>query len=47
MGAVGFVGTVLTAIFFLRHTDIALGLLFGVGLIVTGLISNLRWKKQR
>lgn len=46
MGTIGFVGTVLTAIFFLKHADLALGLLFGVGLIATGLISNLKWKEQ-
>ncbi|NIO49612.1 MAG: hypothetical protein GTN73_09300 [Candidatus Aminicenantes bacterium] len=46
MGTIGFVGTVLTAIFFLEYADLALGLLFGVGLIVTGLISNLKWKEQ-
>jgi len=46
MGIIGFVGTVLIAIFFMKYTDLALGLLFGVGLIVTGLISNLKWKEQ-
>jgi len=46
MGTIGFVGTVLTAFFFLKYTDLALSLLFGVGLIITGLISNLKWKEQ-
>jgi len=44
MGTIGFVGTIVTGIFFLNYADVILGLLFGVGLIATGLISNLRWK---
>lgn len=47
MGTIGFVGTVITGFLFLSYADIVLGLLFGVGLIVTGLISNLRWKEQK
>lgn len=44
MGIIGFVGSIVTAIFFLEYADIILGLLFGLGLITTGLVINLRWK---
>jgi len=46
MGTIGFFGTIATAILFLNYADVILGLLFGVGLITTGVISNLRWKQS-
>jgi hypothetical protein len=45
MGALGMIGTILTAIFFLEYNDIILSILFGTGLIVTGLYVNHKWKK--
>jgi len=44
MGALGFVATILTAIFFLQYNDIILSLLFGTGLILTGIFINHKWK---
>jgi hypothetical protein len=46
MAIIGFVGTIITGIFFLDYADIILGLLFGIGLIATGVISNFRWKQD-
>lgn len=46
MGIIGFIGTIITAIFFLEYGDIITGTLFGVGLIITGLVINRRWKEQ-
>jgi len=45
MGALGMVSTILTAIFFLEYNDIILSILFGTGLIITGLFINHKWKK--
>ena len=44
MGALGFVATILTAIFFLEYNDIILSVLFGTGLILTGIFINHKWK---
>jgi hypothetical protein len=44
MGIIGFVGTVISAFFFLEYSDIVLGVLFGLGLIITGIIINKKWK---
>jgi len=44
MGAIGFAGTIVSAIFFLYHSDIILGALFGIGLIITGIVINNQWK---
>jgi hypothetical protein len=42
MGGAGFAASVVTAVFFLEYSDIILSLLFGVGLILTGLALNRR-----
>jgi len=44
MGIIGFIGTIITAAFFIEHATIILGLLFGLGLILTGIIINNKWK---
>ena len=44
IGIIGFVSTILTAIFFLEHSDIILNILFGTGLIIFGLAANRKWK---
>lgn len=44
MGAIGYVGSIICAIFFLEYSDIILGIIFGVGLILTGLVINKQWK---
>jgi hypothetical protein len=44
MGCIGFVGSIICAIFFLEYSDIILGALFGTGLIITGLFINKQWK---
>jgi hypothetical protein len=44
MGLIGMVGTIITAIFFLEYTEIILGVLFGTGLLISGLVVNFRWK---
>jgi hypothetical protein len=46
MGIIGFAGTTIAAIFFMKYISLFFILVFGVGLIVTGLISNRRWKKH-
>ena len=40
MGVVGFAGTVVTTLFFIEQAGLILSLLFGAGLIVTGLFLN-------
>lgn len=45
MGVVGMISTILTAIFFLEYSDIILSVLFGSGLIITGIVVNHKWKK--
>jgi len=44
IGSIGYFCTVLSAIYFLEYSDIILGSLFGVGLIITGLVINKQWK---
>ena len=44
MGVIGYVGSIICAVYFLEHSDIILGILFGVGLILTGLVINKQWK---
>lgn len=44
MGCIGYLGTIISAIYFLDYSDIILGILFGVGLIITGLVINKQWK---
>jgi len=44
MGSIGYVCTTLSAIYFLEYSDIILGSLFGVGLIITGFVINKQWK---
>jgi hypothetical protein len=44
MGAIGYVGSIICAIFFLEYSDIILGIIFGTGLIITGLVINKQWK---
>ena len=44
MGCAGYLGSILCAIYFLEYSDIILGILFGVGLIATGLFINKQWK---
>jgi hypothetical protein len=44
MGAIGYVGSIICAVYFLEYSDIILGILFGVGLILTGLVINKKWK---
>jgi len=45
MGILGMVSTIVTAVFFLEYNDIILSILFGTGLIITGLYINQKWKK--
>ena len=45
MGALGMIGTIITAIFFLEYSDIILSVLFGTGLIITGFVINHKWKQ--
>jgi len=44
MGSIGYVASIVCAIYFLEYGDIILGVLFGVGLITTGLFINKQWK---
>jgi hypothetical protein len=44
MGCVGYAGSVISAIYFPEYSDIILGVLFGIGLITTGLFINRQWK---
>lgn len=44
MGLIGMLVTIVTAIFFLEHTEIILGALFGTGLLISGLVVNIKWK---
>jgi hypothetical protein len=44
MGIIGYITSVISAIYFLEYSDIILGGLFGVGLIITGLAINKQWK---
>jgi hypothetical protein len=45
IGIVGFISTILTAIFFLEYSDIILNLLFGTGLIIFGILANRKWQE--
>ena len=44
MGTIGYVGSIISAIYFPEYSDIVLGILFGTGLIITGLFINKQWK---
>lgn len=44
MGIIGYITSVISAIYFLEFSDIILGVLFGVGLIIIGLVINKQWK---
>jgi hypothetical protein len=44
MGVLGYIGSIVCAICFLEYSDIILGILFGTGLIITGLVINKQWK---
>ncbi len=44
MGIIGYIASIISAIYFLEYSDIILGVLFGVGLIITGLVINKQWK---
>lgn len=44
MGTIGYVGSIVCAVYFPDYSDIILGALFGVGLITTGLFINKQWK---
>lgn len=46
MGLVGMAGTILSALFFLDYVEIILGILFGTGLIISGLVVNIKWKSS-
>jgi hypothetical protein len=45
MGVIGMVSSILCAVFFLDHSDIILSGIFGIGLIITGLFINHKWKE--
>ena len=45
MGVLGMVSTIITAIFFLEHNEIILSLLFGTGLIISGVLINRKWRR--
>jgi hypothetical protein len=44
MGFIGYIGSIICAVYFLEYCDIILGILFGTGLIITGLFINKQWK---
>ncbi|MBN2244802.1 MAG: hypothetical protein JW755_03050 [Candidatus Aminicenantes bacterium] len=44
MGVIGYISSVLTAVFLPEYGDIILGAIFGVGLIITGIVMNKKWK---
>jgi len=44
MGCIGYVGSIISALYFLEYSDIILGILFGTGLTITGLVINKQWK---
>ena len=46
MGILGMIGTIITAVFFLEYNDIILAAFFGIGLIVTGILINRKWRKS-
>ncbi len=45
MGILGMISTIVTAVFFLEYSNIILSTIFGLGLIITGLIINHKWKE--
>jgi len=45
MGILGMAATILTAFFFLEYNGIILSVLFGVGLIITGIVINHKWRE--
>jgi hypothetical protein len=44
MGCVGYIGSIVCAIYFVEYSDIILGVLFGTGLIFTGMFIDRQWK---
>jgi len=44
MGVIGYLSSVLTAVFIPEFSDVILGAVFGVGLIITGIVMNKKWK---
>ena len=44
MGIIGYIASIVSAAYFLEFSDIILGVLFGAGLIITGLVINKQWK---
>lgn len=46
MGGIGMAGSILSAVFFLEYSDIILSVLFGLGLIITGLALNRKPKES-
>lgn len=44
MGIAGYASSILCAVFFVQWSDIILGAIFGLGLILTGLVVNRQWK---
>lgn len=44
MGVIGYISSVLTAVFLPDYGEIILGVIFGVGLILTGIVMNKKWK---
>ncbi len=44
MGIAGYASSILCAVFFVQWSDIILGGIFGLGLILTGLVVNRQWK---
>jgi len=44
MGIIGYIASIISTVYFLEYSDIILGVLFGTGLIITGLAINKKWK---
>jgi hypothetical protein len=44
MGCIGYIGSIVSAIYSPEYSDIILGILFGTGLIITGIVINKQWK---
>lgn len=44
MGVVGYIASIISGVYFLEYSDIILGIVFGGGLIITGLFINKQWK---
>ena len=44
LGIIGYIASIISTVYFLEYSDIILGILFGTGLIITGLVINKQWK---